>query len=147
MLRLFTKYRDYANVAPDEVSVDLICPLHQPACVQILGYKGPIPDAKKEAATHWNSKRLGRALISTLKIRSYFTNTQRFVTKMEKKSQKKGYHDRTAFATLSLPDAALAVLAQMAAKPPKGCKTIMMLYRLGNKIDNPTPDGHADNCA
>ena len=129
MIGLLTKYCNYANVAPDEVSVDIICLLHQPACVQILGYKGPIPDAKKEASTHWNSKQLGRALISILKIRSYFTDTQRFVTKMEKKSQKKVYHDHTAFAT------------------PKGCETIMMLYRLGDKIDNPTPDGHAGNCA
>ena len=115
---LLTKFRDYAEAAPDEVSVEMICPLHLPVCMQMLTYKGPIPDARAEARK-WRAE-LGRAAFTTLKVKSYFTDLQAFVASMDGARQRQGYSEHWASCLANLPDAALDALARAADARPRG---------------------------
>lgn len=142
---LMTKFRDYAETAPTEVSLDFIVPCKAPVCMQFVSYKGPIPEAKREAKKWRGSGGLGNALLSTIRPKSYFTELQSFVGKMEKTRQRKGYHERWVSMLAALPDEALDVLAAASADAPKGCEAVMMMQRLGGKIDSPA--GGADSCA
>ena len=107
--------------------------IHTPAVLTVMTFKGPVSEAKEEAKK-WRS--LGRAVVSTLKVQSYFKGMQTFAAKMDGKAQAKGYHERWVTMLAALPDAALETLARSASMGPRGCEAVVMMQRLGGKISH-----------
>lgn len=89
-------------------------------------------------------KALGSALLTTLKVKSYF-GLQGFVGRVAGKDMRKGMHERWVSCIANLPDAAIEALARAEEMAPKGCMAVIMCQRLGGKIDRPA-DG-AESCA
>ena len=81
------RFRDYCLRAPNEVSAATILPFGVPIMVQEYNFKGELAAAKEEAK-QWKAN--GRGVVSMFKMRSYFSDTQQFVGKMEEKEAKKG---------------------------------------------------------
>ena len=139
---LLTKFRDYTMSMPNELSADLMRPCKAPVAAQFLTYKGPIAEAKAEQKK-WKHA-LGKAMISTIKVKSYF-GIQGFVGRVAGKDMAKGMHERGVSMVVNLPDAAIEVLARAEQMAPSGCQAVIMCQRLGGKID--TPEGGAESCA
>lgn len=86
-VELLKRWRDYCLRAPNEVSAATIMPFGAPIMVQEYNFKGELAAAKEEAK-QWKAN--GRAIVSMLKMRSYYSDIQQFVGKMEDKEAKKG---------------------------------------------------------
>jgi len=111
--------------------------------MQSFSYKGPIPEAKAEAA-QW--RRLGKALVSTIKTKSYHQNMQAFVGNMVgKKVAKGGYSEKWVTMLAALPDKAIEILVKVSTTAPKGCEAMVIIQRLGGKIER--PDSGVDSSA
>ena len=87
---------------------------------------------------------LGKAMISTIKVKSYF-GIQGFVGRVAGKDMAKGMQERWVSMVVNLPDAAIEVLARAEQMAPSGCQAVIMCQRLGGKID--TPEGGTESCA
>ena len=142
-LGLLRRFRDYAESAPDVVSIELMLPTFLPVAAAMHTYKGPLGEAKAESKK-W--KKVGKAVMSTMRVKSYFRDIQSFVAKVDGKAQLKGYSERwVTMLTGALPDAALEVIADAAKTAPKGAEAVIMIQRLGGKIES--PEGGEDSCA
>lgn len=132
------RWRDYCLNAPDEVSSNLILPAGAPVHVQEYTYKGDPTSAKVEAK-QWKAN--GKGVVSLLKPRSYFTDIQQFVGKMEEAMAKKGGAPPRMLNVLAcaLPDEAVEVLCHATTKgAPKGVGEVtVILQALGGKIARP----------
>ena len=89
----------------------------------------------------------GKGVVSLLKMRSYFTDTQATLGKMEEKAARKGGGSARILNILasSLPDEAIELLCHSATKgAPKGIGESAIISALGGKI---TADRGIDSTA